>query len=532
MGISLSVHGQVITKSFEGTVPKASCPSIGIQYEVTRPSGFGGCDITWTITNGERQSQSGNTVTIKWNDTPGAIGKLKATFSNCGTGNEANNGKVTDEFQELILSVKDQAWGSYGNTVVVDYCVRNQVSLSMPRMYVQGTGGTSKVPLKEVIYSWTLPAGWREVGTGRTGTFNTVPNGINIEPIACSVPSAVTVKGIISVPPLGCGSAAASSNATINLNGALPVATVGAAIVFVARACSTAPVVFTATPSVALGCITNIAWNYPSGWSGPATTTSNTVTLTPNGTSAMQGTIRATFNTTCGSTFSGTYTVNIVRPVITGPNPVCSNGNYTLQNTAPNPSMVWSSSNSSGLAINNSGSFTIGNNFRGNVIISGSACGIAASPNSITVTVGTPAAPTDIVQGSGTLAIGATVPFSIIDPGNFSSTVPLTYNWDISGGYFNPLQGQEAYVTLTDSYLVLYASVSNGCGAGNMISRGFSVTGGCPPGEQCLMRAFPNPANSALNVSIKKAEAVQTEDAVLLLNQQSETVFSTKTSEK
>ena len=77
---------QVVTKSFSGTVAGATCPGVNILYEVSLPPGFGSCQITWTATNGEVQSQSGNTVYIKWNDTPGAKAKLKTTFSNCGSG--------------------------------------------------------------------------------------------------------------------------------------------------------------------------------------------------------------------------------------------------------------------------------------------------------------------------------------------------------------------------------------------------------------------------------------------------------------
>jgi len=96
--VTKSYNAQTVTKSYNGTVAGAVCPEIGIQYEVSLPTGFSGCQITWTVINGEKQSQSGNTVYIKWNDTPGAKAKLKATFSNCGSGNEANNGKVSNEF--------------------------------------------------------------------------------------------------------------------------------------------------------------------------------------------------------------------------------------------------------------------------------------------------------------------------------------------------------------------------------------------------------------------------------------------------
>jgi len=460
------------------------------------------------------------TVSVVWNDTPGATGTVTATFSNCATGDAGNNGK-TASFSELILSVKDQAWGSYGTVVNVNYCSKTQVNLTVPRMYVQGTGGIGQPPQKEVVYSWTLPTGWREVVSGRVGNFGTFINAIAIEPINCSVTGTVTVKGIINVPPISCGSAAPSATASILLNSGNPIVTVGPTIGYSgARACDTNPVTFTPTINLSLGCVTNFTWTYPSGWSG-ATSSTGAISLTPNGTGAVAGTIRVTANTTCGSTFSGTYNVVLVQPVINGTNPICTNGNFVLQNTAANPSVIWSSSNTTALNVNqSSGAFTINNSFKGNVTISVSACGILASPK--VFSVGAPNPPVDILKGSGSIAIGATVPFSIYDPNNFSSTSSTFYTWDVTGGYFNPLQGSEAYVTITDSYLVLYASTANACGLGGTISRSFSTeNGGCPPGEICMARVFPNPATETLRVEFKTENSKN----IKLVNSRSEVVF-------
>lgn len=42
----------VVIKTFAGTVNGAVCPGIGIEYEVSVPSGFGACTINWSATNG------------------------------------------------------------------------------------------------------------------------------------------------------------------------------------------------------------------------------------------------------------------------------------------------------------------------------------------------------------------------------------------------------------------------------------------------------------------------------------------------
>lgn len=223
--IPFLANAQTVTKDFSSAISGTVCPGIPISYSLTNiPSGYSACTRKWVPTNGTViGNDAGLTVSIQWSDTPGATAKLVCQFSNCGN---TNSGTETAPLEELILSVKDQAWGSYGSTVVVDYCTRNQVNLSMPRMYVQGTGFTSQIPLKEVIYSWTLPAGWREVGTGRTGNFGTVANGIIIEPSGCSLPGNVTVQGRINIPPIGCGSAGPSATAIINIISSTPTVTI------------------------------------------------------------------------------------------------------------------------------------------------------------------------------------------------------------------------------------------------------------------------------------------------------------------
>lgn len=132
-----NVFGQVVTKSNNNSTSGAICPNQNTTYEVSRPSGFTGCQITWSATNGTVESQNGATATIKWSDTPGATGTVTATFSNCGN---SNDGKTASK-AELILSVKNQAWGWYDNSENLDYCTNAQVYLTVPHMYVSGTGG-------------------------------------------------------------------------------------------------------------------------------------------------------------------------------------------------------------------------------------------------------------------------------------------------------------------------------------------------------------------------------------------------------
>ncbi|MFM7854463.1 MAG: hypothetical protein ACKO96_21705, partial [Flammeovirgaceae bacterium] len=382
--IYFSGNAQTVTKSGNNTTNDAVCPKISTSYEVSRPSGFTSCQITWSATGGEIQGAKNNpTVTVIWDDTPGATGTVTATFSNCATADSDNNGK-TATLSQLILSVKDQSWGSYGSSVVVDYCTRAQVGLSVPRMYVQGTGGTSKVPLKEVTYSWTLPAGWREVGTGRTGTFGTFANAIIIEPIGCSVAGKVTVQGVINIQPFFCGSAAPSATATINLISPIPTATITVPQGYTgSRACDRNPVVFTALLNPSLSCVKDYQWSYPAGWTF-VSQSANTITLRPSGNPTDVGTVRGTVNFTCGSSVSGIATVQFITPVVSGTSLLCSSAPYTILNAAPNPTVSWSTNNAN-VSITSTGVASRLNNYNGPASILATVCGTAATPRAIYV---------------------------------------------------------------------------------------------------------------------------------------------------
>ena len=331
-----SIYAQTVTKSFAGSVSGASCPGIGIQYEVTRPSGFTNCQINWTASGGQISGPNNQpTVSIVWNDTPGATGIVTATFSNCATADAGNNGK-TASFSELILSVKGQAWGAFSNLVNIDFCTPPQIFLTVPRMFVQGTGGIAQPPLTEVVYAWTLPAGWKDIGSGGTGAVNTLVNFINIVPIQCAIPGVVRVQGTINHK---CGSAGLSAAANISLNGVSPVVTAGPQQGYLGGTlCNTTPVTFFATTNFALGCISSYQWTF-SSWT-LVSQSGNSITLRPSGTATDQSIITAKVNFSCGSVISGSFTPTFTPPVISGDDLVCTTKQYVLQNSS-NASAMW-----------------------------------------------------------------------------------------------------------------------------------------------------------------------------------------------
>lgn len=137
-----TTFGQSVIRLTPSSISGATCPSIGIDYKVTVPSDCAACKIQWSATNGlptiDQLDQT--KVSISWDDTPGAMGTVTATFSNCGQ-NNVNEGK-TASLSELILSVKDQAFDSFTSSVNIPYCSTSQINLSVPHMYVTDTGET------------------------------------------------------------------------------------------------------------------------------------------------------------------------------------------------------------------------------------------------------------------------------------------------------------------------------------------------------------------------------------------------------
>ena len=190
-------------------------------------------------------------------------------------------------------------------------------------------------------------------------------------------------------------------------------------------------------------------------------------------------------------------------PEVQGEVAVCSSSQFSFL-TLPNSTITWSSNNTSGLTINSStGLATRVGNFRGQVNITANVSTPCGHSSTIikSVWVGEPNLPIDILKGSGVIAIGATVPFSIHDSNNLN-TGAVTYDWVVSGGYFAWIDAY-ALTTITEPYLVLYAGVRNTCGSLGMITRSWSAeNGGCPPGEICENFVYPNPASEELTVSL------------------------------
>lgn len=392
----------------------------------------------------------------------------------------------------------------------------------MPRMFVQGTGGIGQPPQTEVAYAWTLPSGWKEVGTNRTGFFGTPINFITIEPIDCSKPANVTVFGTLAGAGPFCGMAEKSATATIAINGANPVATVGPQAGYTGIiACNTTPVTFYATTSVALGCISGYNWQYPPSWS-LVSQSGNSITLQPTGTPADSAPIKATINFTCGSSItSGNYVPPLVQSTLTGPSVVCYSGSqFTLTNVPAGASVTWTAQPANLFTVS-SGNFT-GNGGSHNILLAAENSNTSGSGTitlSINAGCGNPlqiqqtlwvgnAQIQDIFYPSSTVAPNQLIPLSIVtSPGSSNGY----YKAEISrkfGGYSHTVYGNvmEFSLPITGTYNVkVYAN--NTCGwPQNFYPLLFFCTEG---GE--MFAVYPNPADNYFDIEISDSASKITE---------------------
>lgn len=513
--IVFELLGQTITKTNNFTVPGALCPRVSTFYQVSRPSGFENCQVSWSATNGQVINQNGDFATVEWYDTPGAIGTVKATFSNCGNN---NNGTEVSK-SELILSINNLPWGAHVNTVNIDFCNTTFVDLVMPRMFVPGTGGVGQPPTVEAIYLWNIPAGWKDSQTGNSGLVETIVPSIRIVPTKCAIPTNVTVRGTLVGSSAFCNSAAPSQQAIISLNGISPLVTVVPPSGFYneVTVCDRTPLTFSATTNVPFSCLNSFVWTFPAGWE-QVSSTANTITLRPSGTGG--GNILATANFTCGTqTASSQVSITLKQPIVLGPNLICTTGNFSVQD-APFATVTWSTNNTTVLTIDPvTGVATRVPKKRGSVTVSANF-NCPVPPATKTTWVGEPLLSDENLYVAGaygqnpvTLNPSAQYYFDITrlistNPDVYQRVnVPgaTSYTWFLPSGFsLFANYGSRAIIQTAaqnGTYLPYVAAV-NECGSGG--SRALTVIVAPGGGSGIILVTTPNPASDEIDVSLDK----------------------------
>jgi len=333
------VQGQSIVKNFTSQVAGTVCPNSPITYSINNP-GFtlSTCQVQWTVEHGSisgggttKTTAIGTGISVTWNDSPGVIAKVTAKLVNCYSGlNE-----MTLTLSETVLSVNTTQWGAMNNTINVDFCSKQSVTVFVPPMVVPGTGGIGQPPRTEVGYAWTLPAGWQQVGTLKTGFVRTTINQIEIEPTACSVGGVVKVNG--ELIGLTCLSANLSATANITLKSVTPTVTVTPPAGYKgSTACDRTPVTFQANTT---GCPGTYHWIVPPSWTPLTADGTSSITLRPSGTKDDAAAIQVKVDFTCGfSVTSPAYKPSFNLPSISiGASAICSGGtSVSLSNAGTN----------------------------------------------------------------------------------------------------------------------------------------------------------------------------------------------------
>jgi hypothetical protein len=295
------------------------CPGSSVDYTINYPTNYIGCQVNWTIKSGEGNfatgsgfSSTSNPTRITWQDSKPNKVEVEVTvkFRPTSGGSCSTPEETVLSFTHILRSVFQESFTNVGSPVNIPYCASQPVvTLGVNTMHIKNTGGQDQPPLTEVErYQWILPAGWRQVGTGNTGTIHTTISTIQVEPSNaagnCTSGGEVKVHGIAGGATQCIGLPfSLSKQATIVLN-RTPEFTLNPPSGYTGQQCGNRnPVVFTAT---ALSCVSTYNWTYPQGWSGPAQTSTNSVSVTPADTG---GDVTVTVNTgTC--TISKSYTVS------------------------------------------------------------------------------------------------------------------------------------------------------------------------------------------------------------------------------
>jgi hypothetical protein len=188
VSVSMKTFGQpTISSAVSATV--LVCPGQLTPYQISFPDGLSQCSINWSIEDGIGNFFNGVTtgasVSVTWQDqrpnkvTVQAIVRYRATSG----GSCSEPEEVILTFTHILRSVLQESLTDVGTSAEVPYCeTQPVVTLSVGVMNIKNTGGAGQPPLTEVErYEWTIPAGWKGLGTPNTGMFYT-PRIIQIEP--------------------------------------------------------------------------------------------------------------------------------------------------------------------------------------------------------------------------------------------------------------------------------------------------------------------------------------------------------------
>ncbi len=393
------------------------CPGESVSYGSSPVSTNNqGCTYSWTVTNGvfsngqttfSGTGNAGLDVTVIWNNvqatsnTVAPKGKLEITVSGCSlpTGEKKNDVENNIVIKTLNNVTPDDITGD--DEVAANITTAKTYSVAKVKFPNTGvtSGYTSSVYADS--YQWIIPVGWKLDGVTSNGSTPITGKGESVS----LVPDAFS-QGVIKVRAYSNCNNGYTSNWVLDFPVSRTVATPSTITHnngnnFVVCG-DTSPIAFQVA---AVAGATSYTWTKPSGWGG--TSTSNSITLTPNGTNAGTITVKAKSGSYTSAASSSTLGIELYDPnnppTISGSPIVCTtNRTYTINNPT-GTSVVWSVSpaNLFAVDIGSGSSFTtratngfVSGNGTITAIVSG-ACG-SSPPITRNIYVGTPISSSEI----------------------------------------------------------------------------------------------------------------------------------------
>ncbi|MBD3629345.1 T9SS type A sorting domain-containing protein [Cyclobacterium sp.] len=331
------------------TGPLLVCPGTPLEYG-TDLSASGSCTYTWTVTNGVFAANglteiSGpmsitNTVDVIWNNVAASNndtapkGKLTVTRSNCYP--NVSGDPVSDDLQNILIKTLNNVTpGSITGPTSVNLGVATNINYSIARVLFPNT----YPKIYADSYQWVIPAGWK---IGTITSDGSTPIGSQSHSVAVTPNSCGGAGQKVKVRAYSnCASGYVSNWREITVARPTPV-------ISFTQAPPTSVVCNVPTPiTVSVASIpgaSSYTWTKPGTWTGTSVT--NTITLTPDGFSAGQITVKANICGTQTTTLSETITLSLFSvdtpPSVSGANLLCAtNSSYTLSNLPPGATATW-----------------------------------------------------------------------------------------------------------------------------------------------------------------------------------------------
>jgi hypothetical protein len=504
----------------------AECPGVALIYQADN-SVTNSCIFDWTVTNGSIQGgiqngnvstySGGNLVTITWFDVT-QNGQINIQTRNCSPSGGNTSGSGTT-FTYAILSINGVNPGTVSGASAVTVNVTSNQSYSIPQINFPNIGSGDVNPKQVNGYEWEIPSGWTVVSGGNTKS-------VTVKPDNCSGGN-IRVRGKNTACTGNTFYSNWSTVKTVTRSLPNPGAISGPDAVN----CTD-----TSVKTYSIGAVTgatSYTWTYPSGWEVQGSSTTNSITLVPNGLNGGVVTIKANGCSIQSGPSSKNITLNLTDinnpPAISGVSPVCYSGStFTLTNMPANSTVVWSQSSNlttvSGQGTTNysvraNSTSTMGAGWVEALITT--ACG-NPPPLRYNIWVGRPPADINTLIWTGTRGVnpvstnpGVTYVFRVDQVPNTSS-----YTWVLPSGFSvyggsNTTTGTTIYITTstTPGNYTLHCQANNACGSSwtNSLTINNGTGGGgndcppgvsppCKPGGPIPLRVYPNPASSSLMI--------------------------------